>query len=442
MTVGLQRILIPSVLVFGCQISETFAGNSSALVLGKIRHIPSLTEIFLPPLILLALCTLGICFLLVCRVQKFVRKLQSRKRVDNVDFEIYHIETFSNDKRKTKTFKNSKTSNDLAFLSQFDLEVLNFLQHFSNKPIELLKIGTPALITIILGPFAILFYHSTTEFFWPKETFPELPNNNQCISCFLTPAGLVYAISFGFAFSSALGKQSEILSKVTEEISFIDQAATLTSKLKLTDHKIRMDIYQAIKCEAIYMILQIENRKASIFTHKSIVDVKTAIWKILDLLQGEDNPDAHHIDDVMKRHLIDYISRLNNICSDDLSVLHSRTHWLMWVFLISLGFFSLYGVLMIQASSYRMELMMCVLTLFSISMLCYIVSDLDSPFSGFFRIDISIIVDVIYRLEVMHKMAALGFEETVCYPDSSRFTQKKYDDAEKVDPAMQIQTVC
>lgn len=217
----------------------------------------------------------GICFLLVCRVQKFVRKLQSRKRVDNVDFEIYHIETFSNDKRKTKTFKHSKTSNDLAFLSQFDLEVLNFLQHYSNKPTELLKIGIPALITIVLGPFAILFYHSTTEFFWPKETFPELPNNNQCISCFLTPAGLVYAISFGFAFSSALGKQSEILSKVTEEISFIDQAATLTSKLKLTDHKIRMDIYQAIKCEAIYMILQIENRKASIFTHKSIVDVKS-----------------------------------------------------------------------------------------------------------------------------------------------------------------------
>lgn len=113
----------------------------------------------------------GICFLLVCRVQKFVRKLQSRKRVDNVDFEIYHIETFSNDKRKTKTFKHSKTSNDLAFLSQFDLEVLNFLQHFSNKPIELLKIGTPALITIILGPFAILFYHSTTEFFLAKGIF-------------------------------------------------------------------------------------------------------------------------------------------------------------------------------------------------------------------------------------------------------------------------------
>ena len=113
-----------------------------------------------------------------------------------------------------------------------------------------------------------------------------------------------------------------------------------------------------------------------------------------------------------------------------------------WTFLISLGFFSLYGVLMIQASSYRMELMMCVLTLFSITMLCYIVADLDSPFSGFFRIDISIIVDVIYRLEVMYKMAAMGFEETVCYPDSSRFTQKKYDDTDSLETSLNVRNVC
>ena len=113
-----------------------------------------------------------------------------------------------------------------------------------------------------------------------------------------------------------------------------------------------------------------------------------------------------------------------------------------WTFLISLGFFSLYGVLMIQASSYRMELMMCVLTLFSITMLCYIVADLDSPFSGFFRIDISIIVDVIYRLEVMYKMAAMGFEETMCYPDSSRFTQKKYVDTDSLETSLNVKNVC
>ena len=75
-------------------------------------------------------------------------------------------------------------------------------------------------------------------------------------------------------------------------------------------------------------------------------------------------------------------------------------------------------------------------------MLCYIVADLDSPFSGFFRIDISIIVDVIYRLEVMYKMAAMGFEETVCYPDSSRFTQKKYDDTDSLETSLNVKNFC
>ncbi|XP_048754735.2 uncharacterized protein LOC125665868 [Ostrea edulis] len=377
--------------------------------------------------------------MLICRFDKFVKRMKSN-RISSLDFEVYHLETFSGHKEQFNKSKHCNNTSCLYFLTEFDLEVLQFLQNFSNKPSELLKIGIPALVTICLGPIAMIFYHSTTEFFWPKEKYPQLPNNNQCVSCFLTPAGLVYAISFGFAFSSALNKQSDILNKVTEEISFLDQAATLASKLKMNSD-VRMEIYHAIKCEAIYMILQIENKRPTNFTKRPTVDVKTAIWEVLTLLQNENHPvEDHYVDDIMKRYLIDYISKLNNVCSDDISVLHSRTHWLMWVFLISLGFFSLYGVLMIQASSYRMELIMCTLTLFSISMLCYIVSDLDSPFSGFFRIDISIIVDVIYRLEVMHKMAALGFEETVCYPDSSRFTQKRYDSTEK--PTVYIQTVC
>ena len=211
----------------------------------------------------------------MCRFERYVRRLQSQKRVSNMDFELYHIETFTCHRKNPRAFKINQNATSAKFLTQFDLDVLKYLQGFSNKPMELLKIGTPALITIILGPCSMLFYYSTTEFFWPKETFSELPNNNQCVSCFLTPAGLVYAISFGFAFSSALGKQSEILNKVTEEISFIDQAATLASKLKLSSNQVRMGIYQAIKCEAIYMILQISNKKAPMFSGRASVDVKS-----------------------------------------------------------------------------------------------------------------------------------------------------------------------
>ncbi|KAK3102320.1 hypothetical protein FSP39_010441 [Pinctada imbricata] len=186
-----------------------------------------------------------------------------------------------------------------------------------------------------------------------------------------------------------------------------------------------MTIYKAIKAEAMYLILQVQHKKMDSYRMKPTEDIKTAVWQVVNLLRNLNNEKHHYVDQLMSRHMIDYISTLNSICSDDLNMLHSRTHWLMWSFLITLGFFSLYGVLMIQAFSYRMELMMTTLTMFSISMLCYIVADLDSPFSGFFRIDIGIIADVLYRLEVMYKMASLGFEETVCYPDSSRFADRR-----------------
>lgn len=45
---------------------------------------------------------------------------------------------------------------------------------------------------------------------------------------------------------------------------------------------------------------------------------------------------------------------------------------------------------------------MCIITVFSISMLCYVVSDLDSPFSGFFRVDLSVLSFVLQKLESMY----------------------------------------
>lgn len=73
-----------------------------------------------------------------------------------------------------------------------------------------------------------------------------------------------------------------------------------------------------------------------------------------------------------------------------------------WLFLESLGFFSFIGILLLRAYSYRMELVMCIITVFSISMLCYVVSDLDSPFSGFFRVDLSVLSFVLQKLESMY----------------------------------------
>ena len=206
-----------------------------------------------------------------------VHTFKIRHKVSDLDFETYHLETFS----QMKFSENKLTFTDIAkaiskpFFTHYDKEVLKSLQTYSNKPVEMVKICIPAIVTIVCGPFTILFYHSTTEFFWPAEQYPTLPNNNQCVACFLTPAGLVYAISFGFAFSSALQKQGEILSKISSEISFIDQTATLASKLKLSCSGIRMEMYRAIKAEAMYLILQVQNKQVHSYRHRPTQDIKS-----------------------------------------------------------------------------------------------------------------------------------------------------------------------
>ena len=96
-----------------------------------------------------------------------------------------------------------------------------------------------------------------------------------------------------------------------------------------------------------------------------------------------------------------------------------------WAFLETLGFFSFIGILLLRAYSYRMELLMCLLTVFSISMLCYVVSDLDSPFSGFFRVDLSVLADVIERIATMHELTKMGQGHVIFYPPKGRFVSKK-----------------
>lgn len=46
-----------------------------------------------------------------------------------------------------------------------------------------------------------------------------------------------------------------------------------------------------------------------------------------------------------------------------------------------------------------MQLGMCIVTVVSITLLCYAVSDMDSPFHGFIRVDLTGLVDLVYLLD-------------------------------------------
>ena len=74
-----------------------------------------------------------------------------------------------------------------------------------------------------------------------------------------------------------------------------------------------------------------------------------------------------------------------------------------WLFLELLGFVSFFGVLLVKGSSYLLELTICMLTVFTISLFCYILADMDEPFHGMFRMDISSLSDLLYTIQENHQ---------------------------------------
>ena len=89
-----------------------------------------------------------------------------------------------------------------------------------------------------------------------------------------------------------------------------------------------------------------------------------------------------------------------------------------WAFLETVSFFSFFGVLLVKAESLRLELTMCLLTGMSVTMLCFIVADIDNPFHGFFRIDLTVLGDIMKQLESAYQ-CTISCSKTSKGPDDS-----------------------
>jgi hypothetical protein len=172
-----------------------------------------------------------------------------------------------------KSFRDEKFSTtSRPFFSDFDREVIDSLVY--NTPGALFQIALPALLSLALCPFTLYLYQPFTRFLWPPEQYTTPPNINDAISCFLAPAGLVYATSFGFAFQQALTKQHHIMNKIVTEISMVDQIGTFVERMTLSPPEQKCQIYRAVKSEAIFMILQLVDREPTSYKSNPKEDVK------------------------------------------------------------------------------------------------------------------------------------------------------------------------
>ncbi|XP_061173340.1 uncharacterized protein LOC133182511 [Saccostrea echinata] len=352
----------------------------------------SVAEIFLPPLGLflggaIALTLLAICTSHSCRHLRPRSLACVGPSLSKSSFTSF-TSLLSNPGANSQSQSQSSFADLNGFYTKSDAEILEHLQLYQNNPRYLYKIAIPAVTSLIFCPMIMIAYKPIANFLWPDRTQPAI---NEAIACFLAPAGMVYAVSFGFAFQQVLQKQIDITARLNNDFSEMELLMNLTKKLSCLKSTTRMKMYIALK-EEIMTVVQYITEVPELENNKN-----GAIWDILDSLR-EAPVQRHKVDTAIINKIIKYVGKLNSVV-DKVGTLHAKIHPLQWAFLEILGYSSFLGILMVKCESYRMEMCMSFVTCLSISMSCYIVADIDNPFHGFFRINIKSVLTILEQLE-------------------------------------------
>ena len=72
-----------------------------------------------------------------------------------------------------------------------------------------------------------------------------------------------------------------------------------------------------------------------------------------------------------------------------------------------------FGILLVKAGSYRMELTICMLTVFTISAFAFVLADIDAPYHGFFRVDLSVFLRFVEHLDGKYRDLEGMFDKRV-----------------------------
>ncbi|XP_077981523.1 uncharacterized protein LOC144436576 [Glandiceps talaboti] len=350
---------------------------------GPMMAMPTTMEFILPPILGVVLIISGLLFLMIPAQWRRYKKKRQRANV-TAPTSLTDVLELGGDLSLQKQ----------TLLTQGDIVILEDMNAFFNKPMELVVISLPSIISLALCPFLLYTYKHMIEYFWPPYMFTSgIPNINDALACFLVPAGLVYAVTFGFTFQASVEKQNAFTNNLILQVSLLDQMLHLASQMK-TDSVSKIKVYRAVKDATLGSLLEIQNRSNEKTSTRSL-------WKVIGYVR--EACENNEVDKIIMSNIMDNVLKINTASSQIKEAISSKIHPLQWIFLLALSFFSFFGILLIQSQSKRMDLCMCIVTVFSITILTYVNADLDSPFSGFFRVDISALTDVIKRVDEFYK---------------------------------------
>ena len=150
-------------------------------------------------------------------------------------------------KRIVKHNKIDTCQKKLKILTDGDAALLCEIRAFQNNPIAMLKLAFPAVGAMALCPITLFLYDPLVEFLWPPDKFKTLPDINMAIICFLMPAGMIYATTFGFFCKDVMGEFTLVSSGVSRQTAMIRQIAMLTCAVKGFTNQQKRRIILALK---------------------------------------------------------------------------------------------------------------------------------------------------------------------------------------------------
>ncbi|XP_046552024.1 uncharacterized protein LOC124261720 [Haliotis rubra] len=355
----------------------------------------STAEILAPPLLVLGACYVALIILWMKTHGGYVARLLLPRCLGSNS-----TDDVSNGRFNKSTYRDECCAKPL--LSMEDKKVLQTLTGQTNTFKELVKIVTPATMSLAFCPLTLFTHSLILEGFWPKDAFPKAPNINDGIACFLVPAGMVYAISFGFAFQAVFTRHQDTDRCISEEVNTMNRIISLVSRMQFPSPKTQLGILRVIKGELIAMVQDVLGTQPCLDYDAG----KEAFQDLIRVLASEYSMVSSQNDAVLRKQAIKLISA--QVYRFELKCPHTqRLNPVMWGVLETLGYFNFMAMLLVQTQSYGMDLSMCIITVISISMLCYIIADLDNPFNGFFRVNLSVFLSVVTRLEVIYSKCVL-----------------------------------
>ena len=216
----------------------------------------------------------ALVLLRLCSRYKEVRHLKTRPGSPTSVSDLC-IHDYESATRCDSAFKDNKVSNftdgvrlkggilqmntwSSEFLNPYDLDVLRHLYSFHNSALELALISLPSILSLCLCPLTLQSRDEISEFFWPNTTQPAV---NEAVACFLAPSGMVYAVSFGFAFQQVLDKLNGIKANLNQELNEIEELIILIQRMKSLPASRRLNILLMIKKEIICIIKYLTKMK-------------------------------------------------------------------------------------------------------------------------------------------------------------------------------------